>query len=212
MSVRCIRPHEVFDRVSTIPSIATVVLPNRFTYKGSPLALEQLILCALVKWIEPNNMFEFGTFTGATARLLSDNAPSAHLFSIDLDAPTRVVDVGQDAELARISMDRSAVLLEKSERITLLRGDSRTYDYSSIPPCDFIWIDGGHDLDTVASDTANAMRLLNASAVATVAWHDYGNPLYEEPTAYIDRLSESRTVYRVAETMICFSTPLEVIA
>jgi hypothetical protein len=69
---------------------------------------------------------------------------------------------------------------------------------------DFVFVDGGHDFDTVKSDTENAFQLVRRDGQACIAWHDYGNPKYPELTSYMDQLGKELDLLQVGDTMLCF--------
>jgi hypothetical protein len=60
------------------------------------------------------------------------------------------------------------------EKITQFYGNSVTFDCT---PClaqaDLVFVDSGHDFDTVLSDTQNALRIVRPGGV--VLWHDFAN-------------------------------------
>src|SRR5574342_468393 len=45
---------------------------------------ERYMLASIASAIQPRTIFEFGTFTGTTTRLLADSAPGARVHTIDL--------------------------------------------------------------------------------------------------------------------------------
>jgi hypothetical protein len=61
--------------------------------------------------------------------------------------------------------------------VTHVRGDSRSYDFSSLNrKFDIIFIDGDHHYDFLLQDTRNVLKYL-AHEKSIVVWHDYGvNP------------------------------------
>jgi hypothetical protein len=75
-----------------------------------------------------------------------------------------------------------------------------------------VFIDGGHDLDTVASDTRNAFELVRRDRRAAILWHDYANPDYPELSAHLQALSAERPIYHIGDTMLCawFGDPTSV--
>lgn len=189
-----IRPHYLFDKVPLKHNMVTVPLPLR--QAGSPSLLETYLLLAVGRIVQPQRIFEIGTFLGQTARNLARNFPEAEVLTLDVDAK------------------RSG--LKKDGRIVPLEGHSMNFDFSPWHgSCDLVFIDGGHDYATVKADTLNAMKLLrSAPPPVTVAvpqaivWHDYANPQFADVTKYL--LSRAGPILHVLETQIAvyFSYPV----
>jgi hypothetical protein len=68
------------------------------------------------------------------------------------------------------------------QHITQVHADSRTWE--SGRPFEFVFIDGGHDFETLASDT----RLALSHGAQSVFWHDYKNPDYPHLSAFLEDL------------------------
>jgi hypothetical protein len=127
-------------------------------------------------------IIEIGTFDGRTALNLAINAP--HGVSIaTLDLPA-----GQASALAIEASERryvdkpspgarlracDEIWAGAARRVTQLRGDSATYDWSPHHGrAGLVFVDGSHAYDYVRKDTDTAMRLVRPGGV--VLWHDYG--------------------------------------
>jgi hypothetical protein len=206
-----IRPHRLFNLVST-PSyearLVKIVLPNQRT----PMLLDTAILLALGKLIEPRTYFEFGTFLGIQLLNMSANLTECRVYTMDLDEESaRTVIQDENDRLLTVehlnAKDKLAFVQSSFEkRITCLRGDSNTYDFSSLHgQMDMIYIDGGHDARTLESDTKNAFKMLSRDRASCIIWHDYRNAVYPHLTTYLDKLSESHDMFAVAETWLAFS-------
>lgn len=194
--MRRIRPHHVFSLVPAGLGRVTLDLPNRFA--GEPLFLEKAILLALLRASAPRRIFEFGTYLGATAKMFKANAPNAEVVTLDLpDGHPGSSPAADDAHL--IAESKPDLL---AHGIRQIRCDSNDLPVEKLGHFDFIWIDGGHDLRTLTSDTENAYRIRSASPHAVIAWHDYGNPKYPELTEFLDSLSEIRPLMHVEETLL----------
>lgn len=217
MSTKNIRPNVVFDLIDSGSDefiTAKIVIPNRYTYRGSPMALEKLLLFSLMTYTKPKKIFEFGTYMGTTTRLFCDNTPpDTEIWTIDIcndfETVQNVSHISTDVlELIEKSKSHSGIFIQDQPNINKLKSDSTKYNFSALSGFDFIWIDGGHDLDVVKSDTENAFKILSKSNPhAIIAWHDYRSNLYKELTMYIDDLSKRHSIYWIEETMICFSCP-----
>jgi hypothetical protein len=90
--------------------------------------------------------------------------------------------------------------------VTTLFGDSTTFDFSPYhASIDFTFIDGGHDLVTVQSDTENSLKMASRGKPSAIAWHDYGNKEYPELTQYLDELAKERDIFHIQDTMLCMA-------
>lgn len=216
MSLIPIRPYQFFDLVNEnrpMERLAQAPIPHRRGGGGLKL-LETFILIAAARFIAPAAIFEFGTYRGSTTLALALNtSPATRIFTLDLDAPLAEAHPA-DASLtqehfALSALDFSGTPFES--RIIRLRGDSRVFDYTPhLNSIDLVFIDGGHDLETVASDTGNAMRILARDRLSCVLWHDYGNADYPGVAKVIEDLARGANLYHVQETMLCayFSQPV----
>jgi hypothetical protein len=124
--------------------------------------LELGCLAHVVRSIPAKTVFEIGTYLGRTARLLAINAgEDAKIFTLDLPQ-----------ELVRHRVGRDCAETAEAVRIVQLTGDSRFFDYAPWKGrCDFVWVDGNHDYEFVASDTAKALDLCRPGG--WIGWHDY---------------------------------------
>jgi hypothetical protein len=173
---------------------------------GTPSLLENFLLIAAARSVRAKQIFEFGTCLGATTLNLLMNT-DAKVFTLDLGAPIENQHP-DDAVLTEIHLrgarDYSGTPYES--RVEELTGDSTKFDYSSfVDSIDFVFVDGGHDFDTVKSDTENAFRMVRKNSPACIAWHDYGVPRYSDLTSYLDQFSTERNLFHVGDTMLCFS-------
>jgi predicted O-methyltransferase YrrM len=160
--LRSVRPHQIFSRLES-PSYARearIKIPER---KDLAL-LETGLLVAAMKSIGARRIFEFGTFLGATTLNLALNSPEdAEVFTFDLPPGTEIEQHAEDAPLTKEHFAAAALAFVGSPvegKIKMLTGNSLTVGLSEFRPMDFIFIDGGHALATVAADTANALKMI----------------------------------------------------
>ncbi len=221
-----IRPKMLFQKVEErFPDenvMFSVNLPS--SEIGGLTLLESSILVALLKLLSPTEMFEFGTFHGATSVLLATNSPeNARLVTVDLPAesiPTGLADtasilsdgVENDVYLQQRFAARGAYCIDRAshvvrDKITRWWLDSRRLVVAPHAPIhsrfDFIFIDGGHDLETISKDTANA--LLMAKEDAVIIWHDYQSAIHTEVTAFVEAFGATHRVVHVQSTMLAFT-------
>jgi predicted O-methyltransferase YrrM len=199
--LRTVRPYQIFARVAAPANHreVSIKLPQR---KDLPL-LETALLIAAMKSVRARRIFEFGTYLGATTLNLALNAPEdGEVYTFDLP---RGIQIDQHPEDVPLTEEHFAVQSEfigspVEHKIKVIAGNSLTEDLSRFYPIDFIFIDGGHDLATVAADTRNAVRMLRPGGC--IAWHDYKNYRYPELTAYLESLPQKPMA--VGDTMLAF--------
>jgi predicted O-methyltransferase YrrM len=208
-----IRPYELFALVKSSPAerIVQMQIPARRT-GGSLTLLETCVLLAATQVVDAKRIFEVGTFLGSTTLNLALNTPSdGRVWTLDLDGDclSEVTQHPADREFTARHFDAPTLDFVGSSvesKISTLTGNSQSFDFSwwkdSI---DLVFIDGGHDLETVRSDTENAFRMLSKKSPACVVWHDYGNPDYPELTSYFDDLCAEDALLHIEETMLCLS-------
>jgi len=68
---------------------------------------------------------------------------------------------------------------------------------------DFIFIDGGHDYETVRIDTENALKMAKDDAV--IIWHDYRSKIHGDVTSFVDDFSADHPIIHVQNTMLAFT-------
>lgn len=175
---------EAFTRSSdTSVRLASVVTPSWPPTQSTYLA-DIVNLCRLCSLLQPQRVFEIGTYTGfSTLHLALNTPPGARIHSLDLPAS----DAGEPLRTAlRTTVMDDAIIegavagrrylfqgLPEADRIELLVGDSATFDFTPYHhSIDLFFIDGAHSYEYVRSDTLNAARCVRPGGV--IAWHDFG--------------------------------------
>jgi len=207
--MKSIRPHEFFRALKQEPAsrIAHIKLPlHRDLW-----TLETALLITAIRLVDARRIFEFGTFFGSTTLNLALNSPEdAEVFTLDLPPERALASVasGNDTSVATERLERAKLDfegLECSSKIRQLIGNSREFDFSPFTQSiDLVFIDGGHDRETVKSDTKNAFRMVRRSAPAFIFWHDYRNPAHPENTSFLDELSRDRELTHIEDTLLVF--------
>lgn len=192
---------------------------------GSITLLEGAILIALIKLIDPACIFEFGTFLGySTALFVRNGSPGCKVFSIDLgDVSDQYGQAGQYAIEDLRKHDRmnddylryvqsqkgpryiAALTGDERSRLTLLHGDSTKIDVDGEGlkgAVDLVFVDGGHDTDTIKSDTENAVRMLGSDGI--LIWHDFNSSIHSDVTEVVRNYAEQWLVLHVQNTMLAF--------
>jgi hypothetical protein len=219
--IRHIRPYKVFALVDTPPArrIVQMQIPPR-RGAGGVTVLETCLLLAASQIVNARRVFEFGTFLGSTTLNLALNIPcDGEVLTLDLDAKfaNQVFQHPADSALTAVHLGAHALDFVGSsvaDKITTLAGNSVNFDFSQWKDSiDFVFIDGGHDLATVKSDTENALAIVDKGKPSCILWHDYGNPDYADLSKYLDKLSGQMPLFHIEDTRLClwFNDPHKMI-
>lgn len=212
MSRLNLRPHQVFllhETAAAADRLVSFVLPTDRT----PRLLETAVLVALLKALGAQRVLEIGTLYGLQTLNLAANLPEGgHVWTLDLD----------DDDLARAQLDERDRAISQLPRragatpafaaepwrgrVTALRGDSTVYDFAPLHgTMNLVYVDGGHDARTVASDSRQGFALLDPARPGAVVWHDDGNGHHPDVSAHLDALGRERDIFHVGDTMLAFS-------
>lgn len=200
-----VRPYQILsltDGLVTLP-----IPPRRGSQSGAPSLLETFLLIASARIVDARSIFEFGTCRGTTALNLAMNT-DAQVYTLDLDyqIPDRGSSEEHYTELALANRNKLDFIGTKWDaRVTVLRGNSRKFNYFPyLNKMDLVFVDGGHDYETVKSDTEAAFEMVQGRDVACIAWHDYREPLHSGITFLLDEMGERGTeLFHVEDTVLC---------
>lgn len=190
---------------------------------GSLTLLEAAILVSLIKLTGPRKIFEFGTFLGYSTSLLVENsAGDCQVYSLDLgdqhvgEKPVAAYtdeDLRRDGDIndeylrsaqrARGPHFTTALSAADKARLHLLHQDSRRFDPSAhglAGTVDLVFVDGGHDTETVTIDTANARKMIGDSGV--IVWHDFNSGIHGDVTTFVSGLAKQEVIVSVQHTML----------
>jgi predicted O-methyltransferase YrrM len=219
-----IRPKVVFMKVEAAnPQPVSMKLHMPSSGIGSVTLLEASMLVSLVKLIKPAKIFEFGTFLGYSSALLVENAPDdCDVYSLDLGdshvaaqplAAFADADLRSDGDIndeyLRGAQGALGPLYTQSlspahaSRLHLLQQDSRQFDpaaHGLAGSVDIVFVDGGHDTETITADTANARKMIGESGV--IVWHDFASTIHDDVTTFVTALAAQETVVVVQNTML----------
>lgn len=167
------------------------------------------VLAALVAYLRPKRIFEFGTYQGEMTANFALNAPqNCRIFTLDLppeQQTTRLPATESDLYLAgnrHFSLEFES-LPEAAERITQLHCDSADFDSSPYTSSmDFIFVDGAHSYEYVANDSRHAFRMLRPGGV--VVWDDYGwyGSYWEGVSKYLQEEAQRRPIFHLEDTRL----------
>lgn len=224
IGITCVKPKVFFEEIER--EYATPVALNLHTPPsgiGSITLLEGAILASLVRIMNPVMIFEFGTYLGySTALLLRNSSDQCIVYSIDLgDAGIAFSqsrnyskkelytdDKKNDDYLRYIQSMKghyylSGLTMDDQSRLRLLFGDSTKLDIVDKKLTgifDYIFIDGGHDYETIKSDTQKALQMIGQDGA--IIWHDFNSTIHSDVTKFINDLAHERQILHVQNTML----------
>ncbi len=206
-----IRPYQILKIEERFDEEINFFMPQA-QGQGSLHTLESIMLLKLIRIVDADYIFEFGTYKGLTTRFFLANLPSKdkledeRIYTLDLPDIQDITFQGTDMELAKeaVNYKRKYLNHPKKHLVKQLLQDSMALDADLyLNKFQFIFIDANHEVTYVRRDTENAFKML-ANAPSCIAWHDYGNPEFPELTAYIEDLSREIKIYHIENTMIAF--------
>lgn len=154
--------------------------------------------------LQPERLLEIGTWEGFGANLAINNG-AKKVWTLDLspnvdtDYKSRYLDSSSQGYSR--SYKSGWMVADENKSITKLYGDSKTFNWNLFTEgfFDSIIIDGGHDKDTVISDTLKTQKLLRSGGF--IIWDDVPhfenslNPstegVYEALTEILEELAKS---------------------
>lgn len=217
-----IRPRQIFklveDKFPAQNVEITLTMPPSAI--GSLLTLESSLLVALLKITEAKRIFEIGTYNGNTALLFANNTPWDAVVTT-LDLPPEEIEMHEDSELdlrdanqndqflRQIFKTQGAFYVDRASpdirsKIRLLNENSFTFDPGShglVGTQDIVFVDGGHNYETIKSDTLKAFQMAKSDSV--IIWHDYGSKIHTEVEVYLHELAAEQKLICIGNTMLC---------
>lgn len=182
---------------------------DRVTVDAPVTSHDRAVLCAITKLVGERTFFEIGTFLGETTLAVARNNPDARIYTLDLPSSesraTTSLEMTDDYLFERWDRGSAFQGTPEASRITMLTGDSATFDFSPYAgTMDAVFIDASHSYSYVKSDTEAALRLL--SPTGTILWHDY--PAYPGIYAWLNELGarQGQKIYHIIGTGIAFSS------
>ena len=150
------------------------------------------------------NILEIGTFEGITSLNCSLNAKHSKVYTLDLPL-NHSLDELQDKEYLDYDNDlinsdnRRSDILKNISNVIQLYGDSTKFDFSKTD-YSMAFIDGGHDYQTVKSDTENILKYINNPG--SVFWHDYD--VTNDVGHYLLNISDEYDIKWIKNTRLCY--------
>jgi len=174
--------------------------------EGGSLVTDLWLLRGLAKKINAKTYLEIGTWRGESVANVAPMVEEA--FTINLP----------DDEMLKMGLTPNYVASHRCfsnylPNVTHLQADSRTFDFLSLnKKFDLVFVDGGHDYESVLSDTKSILQVIDLQN-SIVVWHDYGrNPeivRWEVLAAILDGMPEElhQHLYQVSNTLCAIYYP-----
>lgn len=136
---------------------------------------ELLVLSAICQVLKPKQVFEFGTFTGASTLAIAANTPDeTRIHTLDIAPENRRshrTGVGSDIPFDFVIGENFRGTRWES-KIEILTGDANNLDTGRFRNrMDLIFVDADHTYPFVRNDTEKALEMLAPGGV--ILWHDY---------------------------------------
>ena len=126
--------------------------------------MRYLQLLDAVRQKNPSAILEVGTWNGIRAQEMLSLAPDATYYGFDL-----FEDATRETDKEEMNVKPHYFLEAVNDRLTgfdvhLFKGNTRETLASFNEKVDFVWLDGGHSVETIRSDWENIKRCLNPDA------------------------------------------------
>jgi Methyltransferase domain len=168
---------------------------------GGVSLLEAKILTASIRLLKPLSLFEIGTFNGASTLQFALNAPqNAVVHTVDLPEEQLMSADRTSADIVPKRVGQYYLESAVAGKIRQHYGDTAEFDFSPfVGQCDWIFVDAAHTYEYVASDTRNALRLLQKGGV--IFWHDV-NVAFEGNCRALEEFATTIPIVRVRGTSL----------
>lgn len=166
-------------------------------------AAELLAIAALCATIQPRRVFEIGTYTGESTRVIAYNTPSdTRITTLDLTPEEFARRTGRQPHFVVGSAFHGTAEAVKIEQHVV---GERGFDFAPYRNhYDLVFVDADHSYNAVRADSNQAFRLLRPGGV--VLWDDYTwteqHPECVGVTRAVNELAATRPIYRVAGTRL----------
>ena len=128
-------------------------------------------LLEMVAKHQPKAILEVGTWNGRRALEMLMASPDSKYYGFDLfEDASRVTDAEEKNVKPHYTLRSVRAYLDGFD-VELHKGNTRETLAAFNKPVDFVWLDGGHSVETIRSDWENVKRCLLPGAV--VLFDDY---------------------------------------
>jgi len=198
----CNEPREI-----VLPPIDTISL------SGLGFVVPYTLLATVVSALQPQRIFETGTFRGVSTLTMALNAPEADIYTLDLpeqytESEVQTLSRG-DREWVRLSRTSTGFAFQNhpaAKRIRQLRGNSLNFTPPAVlENTDLCFIDGGHSYECIQADTETALKILSPNGV--IVWDDYAW-FVDGVSQYLSELRHKLPLYRIADSQLVIFSKL----
>lgn len=132
---------------------------------GGSLPTDYALLSGLAQKEKGCDYFEIGTWRGESAFNILPFVKSCTTFNLSDD---EIRNMGYSERM----ISEVGVFIKNNPKIKFVRGNTWTYDFSTLGKYDLVFIDGDHHYASVVNDTKKVFaHLLKSSTI--IVWHDY---------------------------------------
>lgn len=121
-------------------------------------------LLAAVRAKQPKAILEIGTWNGVRAHQMLSLSPKSKYYGFDL-----FEDATKETDLEELNVKPHHYVEAVYQRldgfdVELFKGNTRETLAKFNEPVDFVWLDGGHSVETIRSDWENVKRVVTPDA------------------------------------------------
>lgn len=170
--------------------------------------------------VHPRNILEIGTWNGNRAVAMIEVAkkfnPPHEIQYYGFDLFSEMNEIMMKNEISKFPPSKSDVqkkIKATGATVRLVQGNtlqSLPQNINSLPLMDFIFIDGGHSLETIASDWMYVQKLMHKNTI--VIFDDYWNDITAGAKQTIDTVDTSRYSVEILPIVDRFRSPQGVLA
>lgn len=199
-------PHVSVEDLLPIRDADRITLQAFPKTNASVSPIETVALILLLRRTGARNIFEFGTYKGASITQLALNARSnSRIYTLDLPETQTGSRLGisdpEDVVIAFEPGKGELIPVEFRDQISFVRQDSGDFDEGPFAQqMDFVFVDGAHNTAYVRNDSEKAWRMLKPSGI--VAWHDCR---VQDPAVVRYLLESSYAPMRITGTTLAFA-------
>jgi hypothetical protein len=144
---------DVFPEIASVRASVTIDIHHHFELPYG----ERVLLDAIVRHLSPDVVFELGTYSGTTTKLLAEAAPRATVHTIDIPSDNPII---------------GSAYRDDPGRIVSHRANIRSFDFAPYErSVDLVFVDASHEYADVLHDSNVAKRLIGEGGV--IVWDDY---------------------------------------
>lgn len=186
---------------------------ENWQYRQGNVSLYELYSLSLIaKSLKPATIFEIGTFDGRTTLHFALNTgieTNIHTLDLppnDISTVKMKLDAGDAQLIDKKGFQIGECFINREESVKIIQhlSDSAKFDFSGFDnSVDLFFIDGAHSFEYVKSDTENAFKTIKLNGI--ILWHDYTNVI--DVTEYLNDLSKTKQIYRIAHTSLAVYFP-----